>query len=278
MGRRKYLVSRGLIDLSWGKYNLYNIHAYSKKGPEREISRTKFQVFSHAKKLTVGYHLCHMDIKDFRRTMPKIPNIARIPHPSNKNDPSTWINDATNRFLLADSQGKVLYPTPPTTMLMFSYLERRADMCIFRACFAPSIYEARYLCNSGSVTVNGKKIQNPSYILEDGDILQVSGDQMSLLNPEKRRIDDFGDITSRINKKTSNSMAPSKDWGLNPVPFMAPFVFIPEYLEVNPKNLTVCFLRSPTVGPGKCELPSPYDHIMHARTFDFFSKYRGKFK
>lgn len=47
---------------------------------------------------------------------------------------------------------------PPVGSLMFSEVERRIDVLLFRCCFASSIYEARRLVIHGDVLLNGKKV------------------------------------------------------------------------------------------------------------------------
>lgn len=46
----------------------------------------------------------------------------------------------------------------PVGSLMFSEVERRIDVVIFRACLAHSVYEARRLVVHGDVLLNGKKV------------------------------------------------------------------------------------------------------------------------
>ncbi len=46
----------------------------------------------------------------------------------------------------------------PVGSLMFSEIERRIDVFIFRCCFAHSVYEARRLVVHGDVLLNGKKV------------------------------------------------------------------------------------------------------------------------
>ncbi len=47
----------------------------------------------------------------------------------------------------------------PVGSLMFSEVERRIDVVIFRACLAHSVYEARRLVVHGDVLLNGKKVR-----------------------------------------------------------------------------------------------------------------------
>jgi ribosomal protein S4 len=46
----------------------------------------------------------------------------------------------------------------PVGSLMFSEVERRLDVFLFRCCFAHSVYEARRLIIHGYVTLNGRKV------------------------------------------------------------------------------------------------------------------------
>jgi hypothetical protein len=46
----------------------------------------------------------------------------------------------------------------PVGSLMFTEVERRIDVFIFRCCFAHSVYEARRLVIHGNVRLNGKVV------------------------------------------------------------------------------------------------------------------------
>jgi ribosomal protein S4 len=48
---------------------------------------------------------------------------------------------------------------PPVGSLMFSEVERRIDVIIFRACLAHSVYDARRMVIHGRVLLNGKKVR-----------------------------------------------------------------------------------------------------------------------
>ena len=54
-----------------------------------------------------------------------------------------------------------------------SFLERRLDMVVYRANFAPSIFAARQLVSHSHVTVNGKKANIASYSVNDNDVIEV---------------------------------------------------------------------------------------------------------
>lgn len=46
----------------------------------------------------------------------------------------------------------------PVGSLMFSEVERRLDVFLFRCCFSHSVYDARRLILHGYVTLNGRKV------------------------------------------------------------------------------------------------------------------------
>lgn len=56
---------------------------------------------------------------------------------------------------------------------LIQLLERRLDNMVFRMGFARSRSDARHLVLHGHFLVNGKKTNIPSYILEQGDAIQV---------------------------------------------------------------------------------------------------------
>ncbi len=52
-------------------------------------------------------------------------------------------------------------------------LERRLDNVVFRANLAISRNQARQLVSHGHITVNGKKVNIPSYLIKSGDIIAI---------------------------------------------------------------------------------------------------------
>ena len=60
-----------------------------------------------------------------------------------------------------------------TGEVLLSTLERRLDNVVFRMGFAMTRREARQLVNHGHFTVNGKKVNIPSYLIKAGDVVQV---------------------------------------------------------------------------------------------------------
>ena len=56
---------------------------------------------------------------------------------------------------------------------LLQILESRLDSFIYRAGFASSRPEARQLVRHGHFTVNGKKVDIPSYLLKAGDVIAI---------------------------------------------------------------------------------------------------------
>ena len=52
-------------------------------------------------------------------------------------------------------------------------LESRLDNLVYKAKFVPTIFAARQFVNHGHVTVNGKKVNIPSYMAKAGDVIEV---------------------------------------------------------------------------------------------------------
>jgi small subunit ribosomal protein S4 len=52
-------------------------------------------------------------------------------------------------------------------------LERRLDMIVYRMNFAPTIFAARQFVNHGHVRVNGGRVNIPSYLVREGDVVEV---------------------------------------------------------------------------------------------------------
>lgn len=54
---------------------------------------------------------------------------------------------------------------------------------MYRAKFVPTVFAARQFVNHGHVTVNGKKVNIPSYRVKEGDVIEVrdKSKQMALV-------------------------------------------------------------------------------------------------
>jgi small subunit ribosomal protein S4 len=56
---------------------------------------------------------------------------------------------------------------------LIGLLEQRLDAVVYRAKFVPTVFAARQFVNHGHVTVNGQKVNIPSYRVKEGDVIEV---------------------------------------------------------------------------------------------------------
>ena len=77
-----------------------------------------------------------------------------------------------------------------TGEIMLQYLERRLDNVVFRLGFASTRREARQLVNHGHFTVNGKRVNIPSYLVKVGDVVAVCEKSASNTRFKKMKEDD----------------------------------------------------------------------------------------
>ena len=56
---------------------------------------------------------------------------------------------------------------------MVGLLERRLDMVVYRLNFVPTVFAARQFVNHGHVMVNGRRVTIPSYLVREGDVIEV---------------------------------------------------------------------------------------------------------
>ncbi|PCI32295.1 MAG: 30S ribosomal protein S4 [Alphaproteobacteria bacterium] len=108
-----------------------------------------------------------------------------------------------------------------TGAFLVGLLECRLDALVYRSKFVPTIFSARQFVNHGHVTVNGQKVNIPSYRVKAGDVVEIR---------EKSR-----QIPMVIQGIASNE----RD--------------IPEYLALENDGTKVTFLRMPTLD----EIPYP---------------------
>ena len=63
---------------------------------------------------------------------------------------------------------------------LLTILETRLDNVVYRLGFAMSRPEARQLVRHGHITVNGKKVNIPSYLVKTGDVIELKEGSRSL--------------------------------------------------------------------------------------------------
>ena len=56
---------------------------------------------------------------------------------------------------------------------LIGLLERRLDTVVYRAKFVATMFAARQFVNHGHVTVNGKRVNIPSYRVKESDVVEV---------------------------------------------------------------------------------------------------------
>jgi small subunit ribosomal protein S4 len=106
--------------------------------------------------------------------------------------------------------------TGDTGEQMIGLLERRLDAVIFRAKFAPTPFSARQLVNHGHVTVNGKRVTIPSYLVKEGELIELK--------------------------------SKAKDMALVLESVKSPEREVPDYIEADHNKMTAKFLRTPKLG------------------------------
>ncbi len=99
--------------------------------------------------------------------------------------------------------------------LLIGLLERRLDAVVYRAKFVPTVFAARQFVNHGHVTVNGKRVNIPSYRVKEGDVIEVrqKSKQMALV--------------------LEAAQSAERD--------------VPDYLEVDHSKMTCTFVRTPSL-------------------------------
>ena len=100
-----------------------------------------------------------------------------------------------------------------TSEILIELLERRLDAIVYRMKFVPTIFAARQLVNHGHVKVNNKRVNIPSFTVKDGDEISIK------------------EQSKQINLIQEAIVSQERE--------------IPEYLEVDTKDLKGRFLRAP---------------------------------
>ncbi|ARN85445.1 30S ribosomal protein S4 [Candidatus Nucleicultrix amoebiphila] len=96
---------------------------------------------------------------------------------------------------------------------LIGLLERRLDAVVYRMKFVPTVFAARQFVNHGHVLVNGQRVNIPSYLVKEGDLIEVkeASREMALV--------------------MAASQSSERD--------------IPDYMEVDHKSMKGKFVRTP---------------------------------
>jgi small subunit ribosomal protein S4 len=98
---------------------------------------------------------------------------------------------------------------------LIELLERRLDTVVYRMKFVATVFAARQFVNHGHIKVNGKRVNIGSYLVKDGDTIEVK---------EKSK---------QLNGVLEASALPERD--------------VPDYLEVDHKAMKGKFTRKPAL-------------------------------
>ncbi|MEX2451956.1 MAG: 30S ribosomal protein S4 [Rhodospirillales bacterium] len=56
---------------------------------------------------------------------------------------------------------------------LIGLLERRLDAVVYRMKLVPTVFASRQFINHGHIRVNGKRVNIPSYLVKEGDVIEV---------------------------------------------------------------------------------------------------------
>ena len=93
-----------------------------------------------------------------------------------------------------------------TGEILLQELERRLDNVVFRMGFANTRREARQLVNHGHFTVNGKRVNIPSYLVKTGDVVAVCEKSCSNAFFKKLKEDDVFAATPKWLDRDKNTL------------------------------------------------------------------------
>lgn len=269
-------LKRALPRMSWNPKNLYNLwrRSLGAKVSATDYTRTTKTLFQQrwaAKQLVRAYHGDYINEKTFKRWyLPaNLPDVR--PTTSGKDD-LLLLTKWANKTSAAEKEIKrreeeATKGLAPVGSLMFSEVERRIDVVIFRSCLAHSVYEARRMVVHGNVLLNGRKHQNANTRLAPGDMVTVDPKVIRFLQPKTTETDPDEEIDPETHPSKDPSPSIARD-GVGSAnsqrpfhlpDFATPFIFIPAYLEVSFPTCSAVYLRHPTARPGYSEIPTPYE-------------------
>ena len=96
---------------------------------------------------------------------------------------------------------------------LIGLLERRLDAVVYRAKFVPTVFSARQFVSHGHISVNGRRVNIPSYLVKDGDVIEV--------REKSRQIPMVLDAVESAERD------------------------VPDYITVDPRKLSANFVRTP---------------------------------
>lgn len=122
-----------------------------------------------------------------------------------------------------------------TSENLVGLLEKRLDAVVYRLNLAPTIFSARQLVNHKHVMVNGKKVNIPSYLVKEGDVITLTKKSKDMA------------LCIEATQKMERS--------------------VPEYLTFDSKEMSGSFVRIPNLAD------IPYSTVMEPHLIvEFYSK------
>ena len=94
-----------------------------------------------------------------------------------------------------------------STENLVALLETRLDTVNYRAKFAPTVFSARQLINHGHFKVNKKKVNVPSYLVKEEDLIEVKDKSKSLIIIEECLNSKERDVPEYIQSDSKNKTA-----------------------------------------------------------------------
>ncbi|MEK7246763.1 MAG: 30S ribosomal protein S4 [Pseudomonadota bacterium] len=103
-----------------------------------------------------------------------------------------------------------------TSENLIGLLERRLDAVVYRMKFVPTVFAARQLVNHGHVKVNGRRVNIPSYLVKDGDTIELK------------------ESSKQLAVVLAASQLAERD--------------VPDYIQIDHKEMKGTFVRTPKFG------------------------------
>ena len=103
-----------------------------------------------------------------------------------------------------------------TSENLIGILESRLDAVVYRMKFVPTVFASRQFVSHGHVTVNGQRVNIPSYRVKEGDVVEV-----------RQKSKQLASVLEAV------SLA-ERD--------------VPDYMEVDHNKMTATFVRQPSLG------------------------------
>jgi small subunit ribosomal protein S4 len=86
---------------------------------------------------------------------------------------------------------------------LIGILESRLDAIVYRMKFVPTVFASRQFINHGHILVNGKRVNIPSYMVKEGDVIEVNGKAKEMpmvieaLASQERTVPDYIEVNEK---------------------------------------------------------------------------------